>query len=110
MPSDVLYLTRGGSVFSPKTSRIPGPRSSPNLKWILRTELPTVSYKVYALQNEPRSTGPSRAASLTAFASAVATLVGIGGLIVNNNGVMFALLSAFGLATLAIVVTMHQHG
>jgi hypothetical protein len=113
MSSDVAYV-RGH-----------GPEAIGGFRWMPRPKPPTVFYRTYSLQVEvqfmrdksvsrilealPRAS-PSRGASITAFASVVATLIGVAGQIVNNGSVAFAMLGAFGLATLSVIVLIHQRG
>jgi uncharacterized membrane protein len=50
----------------------------------------------------------SRAAALATLASAVVSLAGIAGQIGNAGSVVFPVITAFGLSTLATIVLVHQ--
>lgn len=110
MPSDLSYVRGRGPELPRAISRMPGSRYVGRFKYVPRPELPPVSYRMYSLEKEVRSMRPSRAASFMAFASMVATLIGIAGQIVNTGSVAFAMLGAFGLATLAVIVMIYQRG
>lgn len=51
-----------------------------------------------------------RAASISAFIAVIVVLAGIAGQIVDNGSVGFAMVVAFGLAVLAVVVLGHERG
>jgi hypothetical protein len=63
-----------------------------------------------ASSNDTPQASPSRATSFVALTSVVVALVGIVGQVVNHLSVGFAMLGAFGLAVLAVVVLIHERG